>query len=304
MVRMQFAIQTMTSYATSLDLARWAEEEGLAGFAVADHYLTGSSPYALDQLTVLGAVAAGTERIPLSTLVSPVTFRHPAVMWKTAVTLDEVSGGRFSLGLGAAWMEEEHQRFGFDFPATGERFERMTEALAYITAIRSGDDHGFEGNHYRLESGPTPEPTGETVRVIVGGSGPTRTPELAGRYAEEFNAYPSRHPFGPRIEKAKAAAEAAGRDPDALLVSTACPLVVGVDEADLDRRISQIASTRGADPERIRTRWPQAGIPVGVVDDFQLGLEALAAEGIERVYFQVAFDSLEEIRRLVGLLKT
>lgn len=302
MVRMQFAIQTMTSYATSLELARWAEEEGLAGLAVADHYLTGSSPYALDQLTVLAAVAAGTDRIPLSTLVSPVTFRHPAVMWKTAVTLDEISGGRFSFGLGAAWMEEEHERFGIDFPGTGERFELTAEALAYMTAIRSGDENGFQGDHYRLESGPAPEPRGETVRIIVGGSGPQRTPELAGRYAEEFNAYPSRHPFGPRIEKARAAAEEAGRDPDALFVSTAFPLVVGSDEADLDRRITQIASTRGADPERIRTRWPKAGIPVGVVDDFQLGLDALAAEGIERVYFQFAFDTLDDIRRMVGLL--
>lgn len=303
MVRMQLAIQTMTSYAMSLELARWAEAEGLAGFAVADHYLTGSSPYALDQLTVLAAVAAGTDRIPLITLVSPVTFRQPAVMWKTAVTLDEISGGRFSFGLGAAWMEEEHERFGIDFPGTGERFDRMSEALAYITAIRSGDQRGFEGDHYRLESGPVPQPQGETVRLIVGGSGPRRTPELAGRYAEEFNAYPSRHPFGPRIETARAAAERAGRDPDALLISTAFPLVVGADEADLDRRIAQIASTRGADPERIRSRWPQAGIPVGLPDQFQLGLESLAAEGVERVYLQAAFDSLEDIRRMVDLLK-
>lgn len=303
MVRMQLAVQTMSSYSASLQLARWAETEGLAGFAVADHYLVGQdSTYALDQLTLLAAIAAETERIQLSTLVSPITFRHPAVMWKTAVTIDEISGGRFGLGLGAAWMEEEHERFGFDFPATGERFDRMTETLAYLTTMRTGDESGFEGDHYRLAAGPAPEPRGETVRLIVGGSGPRRTPELAGRYADEFNVYPSRHPLGPRIQKARSAAAAAGRDPADLLVSTAFPLVVGADDEEVDLRISQIAASRGSDPERIRSRWPQAGIPVGPPDAYRGGLEALEAEGVERVYFQVAFDSFDDIRRMVGLL--
>jgi alkanesulfonate monooxygenase SsuD/methylene tetrahydromethanopterin reductase-like flavin-dependent oxidoreductase (luciferase family) len=305
MVSVQLAVQTMASYAASLELARWAEQEGLAGFAVADHYLAGGdSTYALDQLAVLAAVATGTEQIPLSTLVSPVTFRHPAVMWKTAVTIDEISRGRFSLGVGAAWMEEEHEMFGLDFPEPGQRFEWLSDALAYLTALRSGDESGFQGNHYRLAAGPSPEPHGESVRLIVGGSGPRRTPELAGRFADEFNVFPSRHSFGPRIEKARAAAEQVGRDPDRILISTAFPLVVGADESDLDERISRIAASRGSDPERIRSRWPEVGIPVGVPDVYHTGLEALAAEGIERVYLQVAFDSLEEIRRLVGLLKS
>lgn len=302
-MKMQLAVQTMTSYAASLELARWAEDEGLAAFAVADHYLTGSSGYALDQLTVLAGVAAETHTVELVSLVSPVTFRHPAVMWKTAVTLDEISDGRFGLGLGAGWMEEEHEKFGFDFPATAERFDRMTEALAYMTAIRTGDEQGFQGDHYRLQAGPVPEPRGESVRVIVGGSGPKRTPELAGRYADEFNVFPSRHPFGPRIERARAAAEKAGRDPESLLLSTAFPLVVGEDASDLDRRISRIASTRGSDPDRIRSRWPRAGIPVGVPDVFRSGLEDLAAEGVERIYLQVAFDTVDDIRRRVTLVR-
>lgn len=161
LVSMQLAVQTMTSYAASLELARWAEEEGLAGFTVADHYLTGDqATYALDQLTVLAAVAAGTEHIALSTLVSPVTFRHPAVMWKTAVTIDEISGGRFSLGVGAAWMEEEQLEVRVRLPRAWRALERLSEALAYLTALRSGDENGFQGDYYRLASGPTPEPRG------------------------------------------------------------------------------------------------------------------------------------------------
>lgn len=305
-VTVELAIQTMTDFATSLELAEWAETEGLANFALADHYLTSPdySSYALDQLTLLGAIAARTERIGLTTLVSPITFRHPAVMLKAAVTLDEISGGRFSLGVGAGWMKEEHDRFGFTFPDVGERFDRLTEALAYLKAVRGGNEEGFTGRYYQLAPGPSPRPLAETLRIVLGGSGARRTPALAGRYADEFNVFPSRDPMGPRIEAARQAARAAGRDPNAMLVSTAFPLVIGADTADLERRIETVAASRGGDPDRIRTRWRRAGIPVAAADDYRNHLEELEAEGISRVYFQVAFDTLDDIRHMVGLLKS
>lgn len=302
---MQIAVQTMTDFATSLDVARWAEDEGLAGFAVADHYITSQTrSYALDQLTVLAGIAASTDRIGLTTLVSPITFRHPAVMLKTAVTLDEISGGRFSLGVGAGWMEEEHEMLGFDFPDARERFDRLEEALAYLHAVRTGSEEGFTGRYYRLAPGPPPEPLGRSVRIIVGGSGTRRTPDLAGRFADEFNAFPGKDPIGPRIEAARRAAEAADRDPDSLFISTAFPLVIGADEADLERRIEKVAASRGGDSERIRRRWPQIGIPVATAEQYGTHLAALEKEGVRRVYCQVAFDSLDDIRHMVGLLKS
>ncbi|HEX7100237.1 MAG TPA: LLM class flavin-dependent oxidoreductase [Acidimicrobiia bacterium] len=299
----ELAIQTMTDVARSLELAQWAESAGLAAFAVADHYLTSERDFrALDQITVLAAVAARTEAIELATLVSPITFRHPAVLLKAGVTIDEISGGRFTLGLGAGWMEKEHEVFGFDFPATRERLDRLEEALGYIASVREGSESGFHGRHYHLAPGPTPLPRGERMRLAVGGSGPRRTPELAGTYADEFNVFPSRHPMDARITAARRAAVDAVRDPDTILFSTAFPLVVGEDRADLDRRIDQVAAARGTEPDRIRTSWPRAGIPVATRDEYLERLAELEALGISRVYFQVGFDSPDDIRRSIGLL--
>lgn len=297
----ELAIQTMTTYPSSLELATWAEREGLAAFAVADHYLSSATnPYALDQLTVLAGIAARTERIELASLVSPVTFRHPAVMHKVGVTIDEISGGRFSLGVGAGWLEAEHTAFGFDFPDTRERFDRLEDALAYLQAARNGEGH--EGPFYRLSPEPAPQPRGESMRLMVGGSGTRRTPTLAGTYADEFNVFPAEATIESRIETARDAAREAGRDPGALRISMAFPLVVGADQAEVDTRIEAVAASRKTDPDRIRTRWPEIGIPLGSVARFRSRLDEMAEAGVERVYFQVAFDSLDEVRRSIGLL--
>lgn len=304
LVSVQLALQTMRGYADTVELARWAETEELAAFTVADHYLASArTSYALDQLTVMAAVAVETERIELATLVSPITFRHPAVMLKTAVTIDEISGGRFSLGVGAGWMEAEHERFGLEFPPTAERFDRLAETLAYLRAAVDGDESGFEGNHYRLAPGPVAQPTGANLRLVVGGSGPRRTPDLAGRFADEFNLSPSEEPYPSRIERARRAATAAGRDPDALAISTAFPVVVGVDETEVDGRIEAVAARRGVEPGEIRTRWSDVGIPIGTVDRYRSHLAALEDEGIRRVYFQVAFDAIEDVQRSIALLR-
>lgn len=299
---MEIAIQTMTSYASSLELAQWAEQKGLAAFAVADHYISSpTEPYALDQLTVLAAVAARTDTIGLVSLVSPITFRHPAVMHKVGVTLDEISGGRFDLGVGTGWQKEEHERFGLDFPPMKERFDRLEEALAYLVAARSGSG-GHDGTYYRLADEPAPEPSGRSLGLIVGGSGTSRTPRLAGTYADEFNVFPADTPVGERVATAREAAGAAGRDPDALRISMAFPLVVAAGEQELGSRIEAVSRARGGDPERIRTRWPELGIPVGTPDRYRDRLEELEKQGVERVYLQIAFDSFDEVTRSVGLL--
>ncbi len=294
----------MTDYRGTLALAEWAEADGLAALAVADHYLSGpDDAFALDQLTLLGAIAARTERIELSTLVSPVTFRHPAVMLKAAVTLDEISRGRFSLGVGTGWMPEEHTAFGLDFPPLRERFDRLEDALRYLRAGLSGNGEGYRGRYFRLEEGFAPQPRGEGVKLVVGGGGPQRTPRLAGTFADEFNAFPSSDPYRPRIEVALTAASDVGRDPSSVLVSTAFPLVLGEDEADVAVRIERVAERRGVDPAAVRTRWGELGIPIGTAEQVAARLTAMEAEGVARVYFQVAFDPIEDIQRSVGILQ-
>lgn len=300
---MQLALQTMRGYTESVALARWAETSGVVAFSAADHYLVSPGrPEALDQLTVLAAVATATERIELATLVSPVTFRHPAVMLKTAVTIDEISGGRFALGVGTGWMEEEHERFGFDFPPVGERFDRLAEALAYLRAALDDNEEGFTGDYYRLAPGPSPQPRGSTVRLIVGGTGPKRTPTLAGTFADEYNLSASPVPVTERIERARRAAVEAGRDPDALRISMAFPIVVGADQAELDDRVEAVADRRGASVEEIRSRWDALGIPIGTTDEYLTRLASLHDLGIQRIYFQVAFDPLEDVSHSISLL--
>lgn len=300
---MELAVQTMTNYPDTLALARWAEEAGAAGLAVADHYLSSpESTFALDQLTVLAAVAAQTTTLELSSLVSPVTFRHPAVMFKVGQTLDHISGGRFTLGVGAGWMAEEHERFGLSLPEMGERFDRLTEALGYLRAAIGGDESGFSGDYYRLAGGPPLKPTPVNLRLVVGGGGNRRTPDLAGTYADEFNVFPAERPYAERIERARSTAAETGRDPDSLFVSTAFPLVVGENQKDVDESIEEVARLRGTEPERIRTRWAELGIPVGTADEVKSHLEQMEKDGIRRVYFQMAFDSLDRIQHVFGLV--
>ena len=175
------------TYDQLLDAARWAEGKGLYGFARSDHYYSSRQPVpdATDAFATLAGLARDTSRIRLCVLVSPITFRHPAVIAKTAATIDQMSGGRFDLGVGTGWMELEHEAFGLEFPPTSERFERLVESLEYIKAAFSGES--FRGVHYRFEGEAGPKPTG--LRLIVGGSGPRRTPTLAGRVAGEYNTF-------------------------------------------------------------------------------------------------------------------
>lgn len=300
---MELALQTMTSYRATLELAQWSDERGLSCLAVADHYLGSAeldSP-ALDQLVVLGGIARETTRIELATLVSPLTFRHPGVMLKTAVTLDEMSGGRFTLGVGTGWMREEHEAFGFDFPA--ERFDRLEEVLAYLRAGISRSASGFEGKYYRLAPfDPQPQP--DNLRLVVGGSGARRTPELAGKYADEFNVFPDKVPVSDRVAGARTAATTAGRDPDALKISYAFPTVVGEDGTEVDALLATTAADRKVTPERLRQRWGELGIPFGTVDQVAAALAGLSAVGVTRVYLQVASDELAPITRMVELLVT
>lgn len=301
---MQIALQTMRGYADTVELAQWAESEGLAALMAADHYLVGrDTAYALDQLTLMGAVAALTDTIELGTLVSPVTFRHPAVLLKAAVTLDEVSGGRFTLGVGAGWMDEEHTRFGFEFPSTRERMDRLGDALGYLRAALDGDEGGFSGLHFQLAPGPSPEPRGSNLRLVVGGSGARRTPALAGQFADEFNLSASETGIEERVARARRAASEAGRDPDALLISIAFPVVVGSDEAEVTARVEAVAARRRVEPSVIRSRWEELGIPVGTADVYRRRLGELESMGVQRVYLQVAFDPIDDIRRAVELIR-
>ncbi len=157
---MDIAIQAGGDFEELRTTARWTELLGLSTLAVADHYLvslgpdSGETP-AFDALTQLAALAVTTETIGLTVLVSPITFRHPAVLAKTAVTIDHLSGGRFALGVGTGWLEREHEVFGFDFPGVPERFSMLEDALGYLRAFLDPGHPGHQGPWFSLEAVPT-----------------------------------------------------------------------------------------------------------------------------------------------------
>ena len=190
---MHFALMTEPqmggTYDQLLTIARWAEDRGLVSFARSDHYYSSADPAhdATDAFATLAGLARDTETIRLCVLVSPVTFRHPAVIVKNAVTIDQMSGGRFDLGIGTGWMSEEHEAFGLNLWPMAERFGRFDDALHYVRAALGPQPARHDGTYYQLEADVKPGPTGP-LPIIVGGTGKKRTPTLAGRYADEYNA--------------------------------------------------------------------------------------------------------------------
>lgn len=184
------------TYDDQLRLARHAEDAGFDGFLRADHYLSMGADIGLpgptDAWITLAGLARETSRIRLGTLVNSVTFRLPGPLAVMVAQVDAMSGGRVELGLGAGWYEREHTAYGIPFPPLGERFDRMAEQLAVITGLWStpdGDRFNYDGKHYQLLDAPAlPKPVQRPgPPVIVGGRGPKRTPELAARFADEFN---------------------------------------------------------------------------------------------------------------------
>jgi alkanesulfonate monooxygenase SsuD/methylene tetrahydromethanopterin reductase-like flavin-dependent oxidoreductase (luciferase family) len=276
------------TYEEQLVAARWAEQAGLAAFARSDHYYSSRqpSPDATDAFAVLGGLARETEQIRLCVLVSPITFRHPAVLAKMAATIDQMSGGRLDLGVGTGWLDLEHDAFGLPFPPWGERFGRLEEALLYLRAAFAEGPQSFGGRYYELEADVRPKPVG-TIPIIVGGTGPTRTPRLAGTFADEYNHFIA-HPaeIAPKVERVRRAAREAGRNPEEITVSVMGPVLVGVDEADYRRKLESAAAVRDDDPEELERRWASHGIPMGTSARVTDTLAGLGEAGVTKFYVQ------------------
>lgn len=283
------------TYQRLVELAQWSESNGLAAFARSDHYLHGdTSAHATDAMVSLAGVASETDSIRLITLVSPITFRHPGVMAKAATTLDEISGGRFTLGVGTGWMESEHDAFGMDLPPLGERFDRFAEALAYIRAVFNGGGT-LDGTYYSLNA-PSVSPVGsEGLRIVIGGSGELKTPTLAGQFADEYNMFVTdAESLARRVGVMSAAAEAAGRSPDEILISMAGPGFVYEDEATHRKELTARGAKRDLLPDEYATFLDERNVPHGTPARAFEAIERMADIGVDRYYVQ-EMTSLEEV---------
>ena len=275
------------TYEDLLAAALAAEHGGLEGFSRSDHYYSGQPGLpTTDAFVSLGGLARETNTIRLCLLVSPITFRHPSVIAKAAASLDQMAQGRFDLGLGTGWMEEEHQAFGIPLPPTSERFQRLEEALRYMRASIAGIE--YEGSYYRLKADVRPRP--EALRLIVGGSGSKKTPAIAGRLADEYNLpLDSPRDVAIKIKRMEDAAVAEGRNPRDITVSLLGPGLLAKSQKQSLALIRQAAEARGQGVKELEDRWRNSWVPAGPYAQAAEAFAAFEAVGVSKYYLQ-CFD--------------
>ena len=305
---MRFALmieaQQGLSYEDQLAIVRRAEAAGFDSFFRSDHYA--AFPGAADRPTtdawaVLAGLARETTRISLGALVSPVTFRHPGNFVKLVTTVDQMSGGRIEVGVGAGWNDDDHEQLGLAFPPMSERADLMEDQLAILHGLWTEEPGWtFDGHHVRvrngaLRDGPVdvdgrPRENGRPrPRIITGGQGTPRGYRLAARYADEFN-LSSTSPEDSRRKQAELdeACRAIGRDPATLTRSAMAGTLIARDDAELERRGAALLEELGEDAASGRSwlnarrgRWIY-----GSPDDARGMVARFADAGIERIMLQ------------------
>ena len=232
-------------------IAAACEEHGVGTLFRSDHYLSVDDRRergSLDAWATIAALAATTERLRLGTLVSPATFRHPAVLAKMAVTADHISSGRVELGIGAGWWEREHEAYGFDLPAVGPRMDALEEQMEVIRRHWEEGPFNYEGRYYRAKNlDAMPKPMQQPrLPLILGAKGRPRSLRLAAALADEYNTVMSTaEEIADIRQRLDQACEAAERDPKTLPLSMMTGWLVGADEADLRDRASRLARWKG-----------------------------------------------------------
>jgi F420-dependent oxidoreductase-like protein len=291
--------QVGASYDEQLAVAQATETLGFDGFFRSDHFINFGKgdglPGPTDAWTTLAGLARETSRIALGTMVSSVTFRHPGVLAIQVAQVDSMSGGRAELGLGAGWNAREHEAYGIPFPA--KRFGILEEQLAIISGLWAtpvGETFSFSGEHYTLVDSPAlPKPVQNPMPLIVGGSGPTKSPRLAATYATEYNTgFVPLDKIDETFERVRAACRLIGRDPADLIMSVPRTVAVGSTEREAARR----AEASFTDLAALR----RDGI-AGTVDEAVDRISELQQLGIDRLYLQLVdlrdLDQLDFLAR-------
>ena len=274
-------------------LAGACEANGVATMFRSDHYLSVADRRergSLDAWATISALAAVTEELRLGTMVSPATFRHPAVLAKMAVTADHISGGRIECGIGAGWWEREHQVYGFDLPPIGPRMDALEEQLQVVRGHWAEGPFEFDGEHYSavgLDAQPKPLQSPRPP-LILGGRGGKRSLRLAARYADEYNIVMVTVDELREIRAGlDAACEAEGRDPADLPLSMMTGWLVGADRDELRERAARLAewTGEGGDADGYLAGLPDSTIQ-GTVEEAVEQLQALREAGLTRVMGQ------------------
>jgi F420-dependent oxidoreductase-like protein len=310
---MRFALMTEPqqglTYDEILALASAAEAAGLEAFFRSDHYASFPGPTGLpttDAWATLAGLARDTSTIRIGSLVSPVTFRVPGTFAKQVATVDEMSGGRVEVGMGAGWNDEDHHQLGIRFPPLKERYDRLEEALAIVHGLwTEPDGWNYRGATWQVTDALfRPRPTAGGRRhpnLILGGEGGPRLARLVATYADEFNRT-SASPANVRdaYARVRAACAAARRDPDSIVLSAMVGVLVADSQTEMRDRLRQqvafVGSSSSAEQwlAKRQDRWI-----MGTPDQARQRIEEFAAAGVQRIMLQ---DFLPRDLDMVALL--
>ena len=279
-----------------------AEDFGYSGLFRSDHFTNASPPdrESLECWVSLTWLASHTRRIEFGPLVTPVSFRHPAITARMAAAVDDLSGGRLILGLGAGWQEREHHNFGFDLLGMKARFDRFEEGVKVVKHLLTGDQPvDFEGKYFQLHEAillPRPARPGGPP-ILIGGAGWNRTLPLAARYAQHWNAVmqpPER--FAELNRRLDELLLSAGREPGAVVRSMMVGCVFGKTEDEVARRVT--ARTRG---QRSAAELRERGLIVGGPGEMVDQLCRLAEAGAQRIMLQwLDLDDLDGLETIAA----
>jgi F420-dependent oxidoreductase-like protein len=273
---MQFSAWPNVSgpYDQLIDLCQHVERTGWDGIWIADHFM----PNAADNsgptgevFTTLAGIAASVPRVRLGTLVVGNTYRHPPVVAKMAAQIDVISEGRFVLGLGAGWQENEHEAYGIPYQTVGGRLGRLEESVQIIRSLLHEERTTFEGRYYTVTDAPlAPKPVGR-LPILIGGGGEQKTLRIAARFADEWNVWGSPNTLARKGAVLEQHCEEVGRDPSEIRRSAQALLVITNDTAEAERaRQGGRPALAGSVNEIVETlgRYAEAGVDEWIVPNF------------------------------------
>ena len=260
-------------------LAEHVESRGYHGVWIMDHFMENTDEgggHVLEGFSVLAALAAAVPRVRLGSLVAGNLYRHPAVLANQAATIDHISEGRFVLGVGAGWQQNEHAQYGIQLPPAGPRLRQFEEGCRVVRALRDEEVATFDGRYYQLRGARMEPKAVGPLPLMIGGAGEKVMPGIVARQADEWNVWGTPETFAHKSAVMTRACEDIGRDPATLKRSTQALVILGRDPRPEDgpRAI-------GGSLERLRDtfgRYAAAGVEEFIVTDGHLGDPAQSQE--------------------------
>lgn len=275
-----------------IHILKMAERLNFPTVMRSDHYFIGKQQDSLEAYLSFAVAARETSKIRFGPLVSPVTFRSPIDVGRMAAQIDQLSGGRFVMGVGAGWNEAEHKAYGINFPPVKERFDRLDEAIQVMKALWGPGPATFAGKHYQIDGADCiPKPANGRPPILIGGGGEKRTLRLVAKYADEWNAVSvTPETYAAKLKVLDAHCEAVGRDPATIKKSMMTFAVIGPNEKALDAATEKMmgmwGAPAGATPAQFRETLRGRGMIVGGKAEVLDACGRYAELGMQEIQFQ------------------